>query len=311
MFTEPTTHAPDLDEGRTSWDRALKFLWVEVTNRCDLECVHCYVDSGPTRPLRGTMTCQDYESVLAEAALLGCRRVQFLGGEPTLYPDLGRLVTHARTLNFTFVEVFTNGAGLTDAMCQFLKIHDVHLAFSVHGSSAEAHEKVTGRAGSYRRTLKRIRTAVDTGLSVRVGVNPIDDSQSDVQLTTDLLKSIGVSEIRFDRVRGVGRGQQLVDTTQDPMSELCGSCWQGQLAVDVNGDVYPCVFSRFHNIGNVRDGLDNLLRTPALRRFRREIRRLHDVPRSQRARCNPDDCNPYCNPNCNPFEDCVPQCLPW
>ena len=39
------------------------------------------------------------------------------------------------------------------------------------------------------------------------------------------------------------------------MTALCGHCYKGRLAVDINGDAFPCVFARAFPVGNVREGL--------------------------------------------------------
>jgi hypothetical protein len=47
---------------------------------------------GPTRPADPTL---DWRRLLEEAAAMGVGSVQFIGGEPTLHPDLPELVGHA------------------------------------------------------------------------------------------------------------------------------------------------------------------------------------------------------------------------
>src|SRR5687767_1018146 len=84
----------------------LNFLWLEITRRCNLTCAHCYVDSGPGLPLTEGMQFDDWCRVMDEARAEGCRRVQFIGGEPTLHPDLPALLGHAARAGFSQCEVF-------------------------------------------------------------------------------------------------------------------------------------------------------------------------------------------------------------
>jgi hypothetical protein len=72
----------------------LRFLSLEILGRCQLRCLHGYADSGPWGT-HGTMTTQDWRRLLEEAAAMGVGRVQLIGGEPTLHPDLPELVGHA------------------------------------------------------------------------------------------------------------------------------------------------------------------------------------------------------------------------
>jgi MoaA/NifB/PqqE/SkfB family radical SAM enzyme len=65
----------------------LSFIWLELTGKCQLQCRHCYADSG-SRGTHGSMTRADWTRVIDEAVDLGLSLIQFIGGEPTLHPDL-------------------------------------------------------------------------------------------------------------------------------------------------------------------------------------------------------------------------------
>ena len=55
-------------------------LELEITGLCQLRCGHCYADSGPHGG-HGTMTAEDWEKIITQAAALGIRAIQFIGGE--------------------------------------------------------------------------------------------------------------------------------------------------------------------------------------------------------------------------------------
>ena len=95
-------------------DSSLDFLWLELTNRCNLRCVHCYSDSHPGSGHRDVLTTQDYENTIRQAFELGCRRLQFIGGEPQLHRDFLPLLKTAMDTGFAFVEVFSNLTMLPD-----------------------------------------------------------------------------------------------------------------------------------------------------------------------------------------------------
>ena len=51
--------------------------------------------------------------------------------------------------------------------------------------------------------------------------------------------------------------------------KLCGACWEGRLCVDSEGDAFPCVFSKFVPVGNVRtQQLSDLVADAPLNKFR-------------------------------------------
>lgn len=121
----------------------LSFLWLEITAKCNLTCSHCYAESGPQVELYGNMTHGDWTSVLDEAAELGCRSVQFIGGEPTMHPRLHDLVDHANHRGFEFIEVYTNATRLGTKLLGCFQRSGVHVATSFYSDDPVVHEQIT------------------------------------------------------------------------------------------------------------------------------------------------------------------------
>src|SRR5438132_5185334 len=230
----------------------LDFIWLELTGRCNLECVHCYADSGPDRPMAEGMELADWLAALDEAARLGCRKVQILGDEPTLYPGLPRLVEHARATGFEEVCVYTNGTHMTAALNQLFLEHRVDLAVSLYGTSGAVHDEVTRRKGSFNRTARALHWALESGLDARVGVIAMERNAVDAARAERVLAQAGISA-HLDNLRGLGRGSDE-RPAPSPIGELCGRCGNGKLCVSATGEIFPCVFARFSSLGNLKRG---------------------------------------------------------
>jgi len=297
---------------------SLDFIWLEITKKCNLRCVHCYASSNPYLPLLGKMTNEDWKRVLDEGAQVGCRKVQFIGGEPTLHPHLFELIQHAKDVGYEFIEVFTNGTLLNDAKLQMMKDLGVRLAFSVYANIPEIHDKITQGKGSFNKTLSNIRKAVELGIPVRVGIIAMNGLNSEVvEATIEMLKEMGVNNVKTDRVRGIGRGFDL-NPSPDPFAELCGECWKGKIRIDADGKVSPCVFSWFIEVGDAKEQhLEHITQSPALLEFRRKLSeqtkegprvtyKMHYYPDGEP--CTPDvwcapDSPGWCDPAvCTPSE---------
>jgi radical SAM protein with 4Fe4S-binding SPASM domain len=276
----------------------LRFLWLEITGRCQLRCRHCYSESGPDKG-HGCMTTDDWRRVLDEAAELDVSDVQFIGGEPTLHPDLAELVQHALGRALA-VEVYSNLVRVTDTLWDVFQRPGVRLATSYYSPDAAQHDAITDRR-SHDRTLSNACEALRRGIPLRVGVVDVDDGQ-DVAGAVAQLESLGVTSVRVDRLRQVGRG---VRDQAPSIEQLCGKCADGTLVVTPGGDVLPCVFARWLVLGNVRDtGLREIYESAAL--TRRELR--------SRFVLQADDCDPDCDPRCLPCppnkDGQVPGCPP-
>lgn len=283
----------------------LRMLWLEITGRCQLECVHCYADSGPQGG-HGTMTLPDWERIVDESADLGVDMVQFIGGEPTLHPNLPGLIDRALGRGLD-VEVFTNLVHVTPALWETFARPGVCLATSWYSDDPAEHAAITRRR-THARTYANIAEAVRRSIPLRVGIIGMSDEQRTAQ-AHQILSDLGVTEIGVDRLRQVGRG---IRDRQASTAELCGNCGDGVAAVGPDGNVWPCVFSRWLSCGNVLntsliDVLNSDAFTAALGELRATMPQLKCAP----DMCNPQ-CGPSCSPACNPKGDCRPKgnCAP-
>ncbi|MGI8308126.1 radical SAM/SPASM domain-containing protein [Saccharopolyspora hattusasensis] len=276
-------------------------MWLEITGKCQLECVQCYAESGPAGD-HGEMSEADWCHVIDQAVGIGARMVQFIGGEPTLHPSLPVLIEHARHRDVE-VEVFSNLVHIRPALWEVLAQPGVRLATSYYSTDPGEHAEITRRP-TYERTKANIHEAIRRSIPLRVGVVNLWDGQRSDQAVAEL-RELGVTEIGIDHLRQVGRG---VRTGQAGLDQLCGHCGDGKIAVSPTGEVWPCVFSRWMPMGNVRDrALTEILDGPQMAETGAALRVHFDA---RRAPCVPDMCDPQCGPSCSPA--CVPanNCLP-
>lgn len=268
-------------------------LALEVTHACQAHCGHCYNDSGPSGT-DGEMTREDWLSVLAQAAACGARQVQFIGGEPTLYAHLPELI-NAGVEHGMAVEVFSNLIHIRDSMWPVLRQRGVTLATSYYSSQAAEHDGIMRHRGAHAKTAANIATAVRYRIPVRVSIIDVTEGQN-IDGATAELRALGVTSIRTDRVRGIGRAATGQDAHQ--ISELCGRCARGRAAVMPNGDVAGCVMSGALLVaGNVRTTpLREIITSPEWAELAASI----PAPRGGDAHewCSPesDGCQPHADP---------------
>jgi len=279
----------------TATEPTTTFLWLEITGKCQLSCSHCYAGSGPDGT-HGTMTADDWKRVITDGARTGVTMVQFIGGEPTLHPDLPELIRYALDEDLS-VEVYSNLVHVTGGLWNMFRLPGVSLATSFYSDDREQHRRITGR-DTLRQTTASIEQATAHGIPLRVGIIEILDGQR-VTEATELLGRIGVQDVSTDRMRAIGRAGD------GDATELCGQCGDGIAAILPDGSVSPCPMSRATTVGNVlTDGLSTTLGEP----MRTAVAALPEP-------VGVDACNPPCNPNnCSPFclpsQLCTPNCRP-
>lgn len=278
----------------------LSFVWLEITGKCQLECVHCYASSGPTGT-HGPLTSEDWCRVIDQAADLGVRMVQLIGGEPTLHPALPTLIGHTLAAGVE-VEVFSNLVHVSPAMWEVFAQPGVRLACSYYSDDANQHAAVTGRPRSYVRTRTNITEALRRSIPLRVGVIDMGADQRTTEGIAELT-AMGVTDIGYDQLRRVGRGASGLSPST---AQLCGHCASGVLAIAASGEVWPCVFSRWLTVGNIRENsLAEILDHELARQVRAE---LAEQFAARSAPCVPNMCDPQCGPSCGPA--CNPSCWP-
>jgi MoaA/NifB/PqqE/SkfB family radical SAM enzyme len=287
--------------------RGLESISLELTNKCNLSCVHCYASSSPLQPLYEHMSHEGWVGVLREALALGAKTVRFIGGEPVAYPRLADLMRVAKALGYKNIFLHTNGTHFSESLRATMLECGVGVAFSLYAAHAEVHDAITQVKGSFERTLNSLRWVIQSRLRVQVSITRIADA-AEVDATVALVRGMGVRVVSIDRVRRIGRGGE--GAPQENVKELCGNCWRGKLTIAPTGEIYPCVFSHFHRVGSVSEGLRPALRGPALRDFRNEVYSMsHDVSEMQlSSNCDPEvdpgPCNPDQDPGpCNPEQD--------
>ncbi len=289
----------------------VRFMWLDITGRCQLRCVHCYADSGPESG-HGTMTAADWKRVIGEAADAGVRMVQFIGGEPTLYPALPMLIGHALARDLE-VEVFTNLVHVTPALWEAFSRPGVRLATSWYTDDPAEHAAITGRP-SHARTRDGIIEALRRSIPLRVGIVGVHDGQR-TQHAQANLAALGVTDIGHDDLRQVGRGVRGQMPSPD---QLCGHCANGNVAVATDGTVWPCVFARWLPVGNLREAsLRDVLAGPDMAAVAGQLKaaftpvKMPCVPKMCDPQCGPS-CGPACRPQCNPQGPCRPRggCVP-
>jgi len=241
-------------------------VWLEITGKCQLTCVHCYAESTPSGR-HGPLTRDDWIRVIDEAAAIGVRKVQFIGGEPTLRPDLPDLVGHATTSGLR-VEITSNLVRLSARMWAAAARPGVELGTSYYSDDPAEHDEIVGRRGSHARTTATIEAALARGIPVNVGVIDVRPGQR-VAAARAALRELGVTRIAVDRLRQLGRGA----AGRGPeVTELCGRCAKGVVAVLPDGSVTPCPMSRWLSFGNVRETpLAALVRSAEAGRIRASI----------------------------------------
>ena len=109
---------------------------------------------------------------IAQAYREGFRTVGFGGGEPTIRPDIIRLIAFAEKSGFATIRVQTNGIMLSyGAFARRLVAAGAgYVKFSIHGHKPGIHDRLTRVSGSFDRALAGLRNVRALGARTSVDI---------------------------------------------------------------------------------------------------------------------------------------------
>ena len=246
--------------------------YLELTYACNWRCVFCY---NPRHCDRRALSAAEWTQVLDDLRELGTLSVTLTGGEPLALAHFPEVLRAASARGFA-VRLFTNGSLVTDAMADLIAgVRPLAVELSLHGACAETHDRATGRPGSFdallaglarlrqrgvRLRLKSLVTSINHGevdamleLVARLGV----PHQLDVTVTPRDDGDTGPLQYRAPSDAAAQVYRRLAERAELPLAEREHggvNCGLGRitLAIDPEGEVFPCLQWRRSSLGNVR-----------------------------------------------------------
>lgn len=242
----------------------LEFIWLNLTSRCNLRCLHCYNESSPNTN-SDKLTTVDWKSIIGQSFSIGCKQLQFIGGEPMLNPDIFQLARYARDIGFDFIEIFSNGTLITREDIKKIKDLGINVAISLYSNKSYVHDQITTVNGSHNKTIRTMELLKESGINTRVGVIAMKQNQSTIEETLNLVKRLGFSGGDSpDIVRPVGRANDsltpdkllvrkyglmtspsfITNLNEFTKNYFYNPCWYGKMSVDSSGEIFPCIAAK-------------------------------------------------------------------
>jgi MoaA/NifB/PqqE/SkfB family radical SAM enzyme len=162
-------------------------LW--LTLRCNNACAFCPQQQARLGPESPFFERSAIEARLLEAVSSG-QPLAFVGGEPTLHPELFDLLRLARQHGARELVIQTNGRRLayTPYTRGLREAGATGVDVSLHGSTAAIHDFHTRTGGSFAQTLTGLGVA--RGVGLRVGVTSVV-TRSNFRHLAELVRLVG------------------------------------------------------------------------------------------------------------------------
>lgn len=144
--------------------RKVDILQINVGKLCNLTCVHCHVEAGPTKT-KENMTRQTAEAVVRFMDLCGAGTLDITGGAPEMNPHFKYLVIEAKARNMRVIDRCNLTVFYEEGMAdfpEFLARHKVEVVASLPCYLEQNVDKQRGR-GTFRQSVEALKWLNDLG----------------------------------------------------------------------------------------------------------------------------------------------------
>lgn len=277
---------------------------IELTHECNLRCRHCYLEH---KQNGSELMMAEWCGVIDQIADSGCYFIAFTGGEILSRDDFADIVRHAQRRGI-FYHFQTNGTMVDEAMADlFLELNPTKVEVSIYGATAATHDKITGIAGSFDKSVAALRSLRSREIRGVVKTTVLSLNWREVPEISELAQEMGagfqpdpvvmpgvfgsdkpadyrMSDEEF-RQYMVMQGWHLepddevskaIRELDSPESRVICSAAVSRYAISPWGEVYPCVLWR-SACGNVRgERLVDIWNGPGMKKCRKmELELLH------------------------------------
>ena len=261
---------------------------IELTPKCNMNCVHCYLQK---HHQEYEMSYEQIIEILNVLHNKGILFVTFTGGEIFTRKDFLDIYLYAKRKGF-IIELFTNGTILTKSAIEVLeKFPPVLVDVSMYGACEETYQKVTGCSGMFDKVVAHCKDLVAHEIRVALRTPVLTYTLRELDAMKKIAKEIGAvfctsfeisptiekdrisqqyqvkitEALKYEAKEFFERNQKTIDSI--PESYLTRaksipifSCKMGKgaLVIDYQGNMFPCM--KFRQIGKklTKENFDGL-----------------------------------------------------
>lgn len=191
----------------------VRSLQIHPTRLCNLQCLHCYSDSGPDR--KEQLDAELLERVIDDAVDEGYNVLAVSGGEPLLYPELRALLGAARDAGMV-TSLTTNGMLLKGRRLDQLNGALDLLAISLDGLP-ETHNRMRNSSRAFETMAANLEALRETGIPFGFLFTLTQHNVDQLDWVAGFALSQGAALLQVHPLEEVGRAKwALAGASPDP-----------------------------------------------------------------------------------------------
>lgn len=172
---------------------------LELTERCNLGCVHCYINQPAGSPAARSreLATAEVAGLLDQMADAGCLFLLLTGGEVLLRPDFVEIYRHARRRGM-LIHLFTNGTLMSPRIADVLAYSRPYtIEITLYGATESTYDRVTQVPGSFARCMQAIELLQERGLPLYLKSFLLKTNHHELPAMRALAEKLGV-QFRYD-----------------------------------------------------------------------------------------------------------------
>lgn len=228
-------------------------LFVELTDKCNLRCKHCYGDFKLENCQ--SLDIETLKSIIAQAKELNIYQFDLTGGEPLLYKNLKEVLKTLYEAGM-LVTIFTNLTVQNEKIISLLEKYCVKkIITSIDSCHHQNHDEFRGVKGALQNTLNNIPKIKEKSIELSVNTMVGTHNENDIEETILFLKDLKVpcvldaivpngraNNLQEDMFKSVQLIHDLYDNKELNVELKITDCGVGQrfMYIKSNGNVCLC-----------------------------------------------------------------------
>lgn len=185
-------------------------LALDITNKCNLRCLHCYNASGENKVAEEELSDEEVMGFVRDILLMKLLNFCFCGGETLLRRDLMYECIKMLSNCGVRTAIVTNGILASEDVIRRLYYSGLKsIQFSVDGSNAKSHDRLRNQQGVFEKVMKAIDTARKYDMEMSVAFSPTTFNIGELEELHSYLSSLSFKnkmELRVQPLMPIGRG---------------------------------------------------------------------------------------------------------
>lgn len=253
-------------------------IYLEVTDRCNFKCVHCYLgDRNMSR--QRDIPFSVFTKIVREMEEIGIFELILGGGEPLIHPLISHMLQYLSNRKL-FPAITTNGYFVDTAFIQTLESIKFKgsIQVSIHGNK-ETHNRIVGHPQGYDHAMGALQKLLTHGFNTSAAITPTRQNYKEIPQLLEDLEKMGITSFNIIFVLPVGRATRTLVLNPDehkklreciqrlktrctvftdynlwfesaplkgnPLFPYYCTCGVAHATIDPDGNVFPCSLLKF------------------------------------------------------------------